>query len=141
MTHQGDEAAGVLLDLDVLAELKALEQSGEPGLVRGLIDGFVATGPAELAQIRDALAQKDATLLSRTAHRFRGTAINLGAQVVAQRCLSLERLGRTGTIEGGQALADELAALYNQTISALRTLQEDGPWNHTSPPSTSEAPS
>jgi HPt (histidine-containing phosphotransfer) domain-containing protein len=141
MTQPGDEAAPVLLDREVLAELQALEQPDEPGLVQGLVDGFVATGPVELAQIRDALTRNDAAQLSRTAHRFRGTATNLGAHVVAQRCLSLERLGRAGTVEGGQALADELAAEYHETVSVLRKLQEDGPWNRSSPPSTSEAPS
>src|SRR5262245_47422595 len=137
MTQQGDGAAPDLLDLDVLAELTALEQPDEPGLVQGLIDGFVTTGPAELERIRDALAQGDAGLLSRPAHRFRGTAANLGARVVAERCLALERLGRAGTVEGGTTLAEELAAKFTQTVSVLRKLQEDGPWNRTSPPSTS----
>src|SRR5262249_11053186 len=137
----GGEAHADLLDLDVLAELLTLEQSGESGIVQGLIDGFVRTGPAELDRIRDALSQNDSGLLSRTAHRFRGTAINLGARVVAERCLPLEGLGRAGTVQGAQALGDELASEYNETVSVLRKLKEAGPWNRPPPPSTSEAPS
>jgi HPt (histidine-containing phosphotransfer) domain-containing protein len=117
------------IDRQVLAELYELEQSGEPGLVRSLIEGFRISGTAEIALIHAALDQSDARALQRVAHRFKGTAAIIGANFVAQHCLALERLGRQGTVEGGKRLVEELTKEYNKANSALLELEENGPWN------------
>lgn len=147
MTKQpGNQDAGgtadvlpIWIDREVLTELYELERSGDPGLVQSLLDGFRETGPTELALIRDAVAQGNAGELQRVAHRFKGTAANLGARVVAERCLALERLGRMGTVEGGNDLADELTKEYNHTISVLLELEKSSPWNRESPKPNPEA--
>jgi HPt (histidine-containing phosphotransfer) domain-containing protein len=131
----------VVLDLEILAELAELDQGGEPGLLQSLLDGFRQTGPVELARIRDAVAHEDAGLLWRTAHRFKGTAGNLGARAVAECCHALEVLGRSRTVEGGNGLADKLEAEYNQAIALLFELETKGSWTRKSPMPPPEAPS
>ncbi len=76
---------------------------------------FLEEYPESLQRIRSAIERGSARDLERAAHALKGSVSNFGAKKVVQAALELEKLGRSGTVEGAerlyQALEQELAHL------------------------------
>jgi HPt (histidine-containing phosphotransfer) domain-containing protein len=85
--------AGVI-DAKMWDSLKALEQAGEPGFLRGVVAQFLETSPARLRAIHKAAAARDFAALEREAHTLKGSAGILGAQRMAECCERLESHAR-----------------------------------------------
>jgi PAS domain S-box-containing protein len=118
-----DEASR-LLDMTILAELRQLEQDGEPGLLRELLEVFQAQVPEEVACLRAAVEAGDTSALKSVAHRLKGTAATVGARAVALRCRDLEIMGRSGAVNGALELLQQLEDEYQRTLPLL--LRESG---------------
>ncbi len=116
-----------LLDLDVLAELEELESSGDPGLVESFVAGLRDAVPEHAAQLRQAIAAGDAKQVQQLAHRLKGTALNIGARGVVEKCQALESLGRAGNVEGALSLLDELEDVFQQTDALFAERARSGP--------------
>jgi HPt (histidine-containing phosphotransfer) domain-containing protein len=122
---EGADEAPALLDLAVLAELRELEEGGEVGMVQSFIDGFAYAVPQHLVLLREAAAAGSPEQLRQHAHRLKGTAANVGARGVAERCDALERLGRSGSVHGSEPLIDEVGRVFHQTMSLFA--EQGGP--------------
>jgi signal transduction histidine kinase/DNA-binding response OmpR family regulator/HPt (histidine-containing phosphotransfer) domain-containing protein len=103
-----------LLDEDILADLEDLD-AGEPGVLQSFLDGFRKASQEEVALIHQAVAAGDGEQLRKIAHRLKGTAANVGACGVADQCLALEKLGRSGTLAGAAPLVRELEQRCERT--------------------------
>ncbi len=82
------------IDRARLAQLRSLQQQGEPDVLRELVEPFLREAPAQLAALREAVASRDADALKQTAHALKGAAASLAAPRVAGLCAQLEALGR-----------------------------------------------
>lgn len=78
------------LDDEVFESLKQLETC-QAGLSRKVTDAFFEDTPRRLDEIEQALLGQNAQKLSVVAHTLKGSAGNLGARVVVQICVDLER--------------------------------------------------
>ncbi len=103
------------------ARLAELDEMGDTAaaLVDQAVERFVSGVPRALAELTDAAQGGDLTTLAAAAHRFRGSALNLGANRVAALSLDLELLGPTDV--GGRAPA-LLAGLEAAADEAVRSL-------------------
>jgi HPt (histidine-containing phosphotransfer) domain-containing protein len=89
--------------------------------VSELVKAFTSEGRVELLQIRNAVADGDADGMHRSAHRLKGSAMNLGCPVVAEAAAGLELLGRNGTTVGADALVERLVREFDRAAAALET--------------------
>ncbi len=101
-----------------------LEELGELGpaavaLVERAVDNFVAGMDGNVNDIEKAVAGGESETLSSIAHRLKGSALNLGANRLAEICLELELLGEEGAAWGGAPMIDELKSAAAATVSAL----------------------
>jgi HPt (histidine-containing phosphotransfer) domain-containing protein len=64
--------------------------------------------PAKLQEIRQAIDERQTTMLHRAAHTLKGSLGYFGNQAAIERALMLELLGRRGTCEGAAPLVAEL---------------------------------
>src|SRR6185295_2688339 len=80
------------IDLSVLTGFAEWQGDEESDLVVELIDLYLTDSSRRLADMRQALATSDNTLLARAAHSLRGSSGTLGAWRVAESCEALERL-------------------------------------------------
>jgi HPt (histidine-containing phosphotransfer) domain-containing protein len=80
-------------DRDLLAEIAAI---------------FLADAPAMLGDLAAAVASRDATALSRAAHRLKGSILTFSAPEAASAAVVLETSGRTGDLS---RVEEDLAAL------------------------------
>jgi HPt (histidine-containing phosphotransfer) domain-containing protein len=105
----------VHLDLDTLNELKDV-MGEEFGF---LIETFKTDSAVRISAINDALASQDSDAVRRAAHSFKGSASNMGATNLAELCRRLEDIGDSGSIDGGESIAEEIVSAYRCVEQAL----------------------
>jgi CheY-like chemotaxis protein len=93
---------------------------GDGEFTQQLVQLFIDSGDAALAQIRDALDRKDWKAVGRAAHSFKGSSANIHAQAVSDAAARLEQAARAG--EHGQLskLEQELRREARRTADYLR---------------------
>jgi CheY-like chemotaxis protein len=114
------------LDQAALDRLADPDLGGSPEFLGELIDLFLAETPAYLARLRTVVAAADPAGLARAAHSLKGSAANLGATELQERCGQLERLGRSGSLAGADELLAGLLDDYRRVESALRARRDAG---------------
>ncbi|PVG83977.1 hypothetical protein DDE18_06770 [Nocardioides gansuensis] len=121
-SHDGWTLPDAVLDprrLDDLLEMG----SGAAALVERAIDNFMAAGPTTLADLREAVAADDRERVRAAAHRLKGSALNLGATLVADLAAGLEEADRDLS-SLGQSILDRLDRALDDTASAFQR------WRH-----------
>jgi len=148
--HAGGPAAAMgptweVLDPNRLAELGMLEatQNGTV-LIDSLVERLLARIPIDLADLRTALDQGDATGVTRITHRLKGAAATVGSSGMVGLCEHLEVLARAGVIPPAANLVSRLEQEFNRaSTSTPRTpvprstpAASTGSGRRSSPPST-----
>jgi PAS domain S-box-containing protein len=108
------------LDISRLDMLRAMGPDASV-LVRRAVDRFVAQAPDSVDQVRRLASAADVPELRRVAHRFGGSAANLGAGRVSALCQQMERLDDSDVGEAS-SLAGELERALPATLSALEAV-------------------
>ncbi len=97
------------IDPEVMIELLDLSRSCESGDFLGeLIDMFYGELGSRLASIREASSSGQFAELDERAHEFKGSCLSLGLARMAALCNQLETLAREGSVEGAQALLEQI---------------------------------
>ncbi len=81
---------------------------GDQQLLRELVDLFLEDLPERLASVRKAVRKRDAQALSSAAHALKGAVSHFAARDTSEFALKLERMGRTGDLEGAEETFDGL---------------------------------
>lgn len=111
-----------VLNQDVVDELLALSEDGDPELLVDLIQMFLADGPAKVAAIRSGIGEQDWDGVERAAHSLKGSAGNLGASRVLADCENLQLACRQNRVAEIGSYADSLAGNFAEATSALQAL-------------------
>jgi signal transduction histidine kinase/ligand-binding sensor domain-containing protein/CheY-like chemotaxis protein/HPt (histidine-containing phosphotransfer) domain-containing protein len=119
-------AAQVGPELPVIepGRLESLRQLGEltgKPLVRMVVDDFLAETPHRLKRMQEALGCDDAKDLAFVAHALKGTCAQLGALRVAALCAEMEKMGRSGSLEGALRV---LSAIEREVAEVSPFLEE-----------------
>jgi two-component system sensor histidine kinase/response regulator len=114
------QSAAEVLDPDRLAELRHLDATGNgSGLVGRLVDAFLASAPADLAELRSAIQRGDATAVDHVAHRLKGAAGTLGSTGMVEVCQELEALARAGRLPPADDLLWRVEQEFDRVTSVL----------------------
>ena len=108
------------LDPAALARLQAV--AGDAAFMAELVNTFLSDAPGLLAEMSQALACGDAGALGRVAHSLKSNSRDFGAGALAQLCLELEMLGKTGALDGAAekcALAEAEFARVKAALEAV----------------------
>ncbi len=107
------------LDHEALAELRDVMED-EFDI---LISTFLEDSVDRVEQLRSAAEQQDAAAFTKAAHSFKGSCINIGAPVLAEKCQEAERHGRDGDLKASDrqitAIQSELALVSDELRSYL----------------------
>ncbi|HEU4514091.1 MAG TPA: response regulator [Nocardioidaceae bacterium] len=110
-------AEGVL-DLDRLEMLRDLDP-GSTGYLDKAIGNFVARVPEAVHTIRSAVAERDHAALTQSAHRLKGSALNLGLPAVGHLAHELEMLGDSASTAGAPELLEDLEEALSQAVAEV----------------------
>jgi HPt (histidine-containing phosphotransfer) domain-containing protein len=80
---------------------------------------FIDQGDELLIEITDALVSSDIERLGSLAHKFKGSALNLGAEIVAETCRKIELKGREKDASGMEELVKKLTRDFSLTKEQL----------------------
>ncbi len=116
--NQPDELLEAI-DWAVLNGLREFQAEDEPDLVQELVGLFKREAPPQIAAIRAAITAGDAERLRKAAHSLKGSSANLGVRLVSALGADLEQKGRSGTVEGADALLAQLEREYARACRAL----------------------
>ncbi|MCY1395213.1 Virulence sensor protein BvgS [compost metagenome] len=91
-------AAETILASDAGIEIQALEEmtGGDPALTRQLVEELYRTNQADVAQLEALLRKRDWPQLAELAHRIKGAARMVQAELLQERCVELENACRNG---------------------------------------------
>jgi HPt (histidine-containing phosphotransfer) domain-containing protein len=122
-----------VLDADLLAELRALDQPGDPSLVTEMIEAFAGSAPGFLVDLRAALATGNSRAFGDAAHALKGSSGSVGAMRLSTAAGELERRGRAHDLTDLEPQLSAAAADYAEALAALlaedlRSRQHPAPW-------------
>jgi signal transduction histidine kinase/CheY-like chemotaxis protein/HPt (histidine-containing phosphotransfer) domain-containing protein len=115
-----DTVEPVLVDAEHLRGLRDIGGADAAGFLGELVRAFESEGTEELDQIRAAIGEDDAVALVRSAHRLKGSALNLGCEAMARTAGELESLGRSETTVSAEELLERLYREFELTLAALK---------------------
>jgi PAS domain S-box-containing protein len=107
------------LDLQVLARLTSLGEARGEDLLQRLKILFLADADTRVAALHEALTADDASAVRAPAHALGGASSNLGANVLADLCATLETDGESGNLAACAAGLEEVEAELVRVHSAL----------------------
>jgi HPt (histidine-containing phosphotransfer) domain-containing protein len=105
--------------------LRELDSSGAHAagmtgsLLRDLVDGFLASAPVAVADLRAAAERDDATAMQEVAHHLKGAAVTLGLAAMAALCAEVETLVSSGALMSARGLIPRLEEELDGARSAL----------------------
>lgn len=112
----------------ILSLAAALDRvGGDSQLLEEIAKLFLDNTPKLLEQIRQAVADRDALALSRSAHALKGSVGNFGADAAFQAAFRLEEMGRSGELAGADEAYAALAEVMQGVTQVLATLAEKQP--------------
>jgi len=110
----GIDAGGSLNEAALMAHV-----GGDQQLLRELVDLFLEDLPERLAAVRKAVRKRDALALSSAAHALKGAVSHFAARDTSEFALKLERMGRTGDLDGAEEAFDGLKSEIGRLTRAL----------------------
>lgn len=109
----------LVLDMEIIATLKALGGDDDPELFADLVSMFTGDTPARLQAMDDALSAGDADALGKVAHALKSSCGNLGASTLAELCREIESAGRGGDVDSARPLVEASKSHYERVRDAL----------------------
>jgi len=107
-----------VIDAAAYEELVA-STGGDADFMRELIDTYLTDAPQLFAEMRTALAAKDAETFRRAAHSLKSNSASLGALVLSAQAKEMEFMGKAGTFEGAAAKIAAADVEYARVKAAL----------------------
>lgn len=115
-----------VIDPVIIAGLRQLRTPGKPDPLAGLIDLFLREAPGQLDAISTAIADNDATSLTRTisaASALKGSAATLGARGLAALCDDIEQTAKNRVFADALPLVERARAEYDRVNSVLQKVK------------------
>lgn len=117
------QTSGVI-DWSVLDDLKELQMPGRPDIRRTLMQTYLESIPALMANARAAIVSSDGKALRNSAHSMKSSSLSIGAVLFGKTCAELEQLGKSNTLEDTPAILNRAENELDVTFAALRNALE-----------------
>ncbi len=112
MSDLPDDGAGAPIDRSELAEISG----GDRLIEQQMLAVFRRANDADVAALRQALANRDVATVKRCTHRVKGASRMVGARALTGICEKIEQAGHAGDWDAiaaqGEALDRELERVY-----------------------------
>ena len=101
-----------VIDADAFDELLAVcEVETTPEYLCEILEDFLADTVAQLTALRQAVSANDPVLMDQAAHALKASSSNVAAARMAELCLTLQVMGRSGNLAGA---VEQIQQLENE---------------------------
>ncbi|HYN10104.1 MAG TPA: Hpt domain-containing protein [Vicinamibacterales bacterium] len=107
-----------VLDVSILAALRALAVPGEPDVLTEVARLFFVDVPIQLSALQRAIAAADLELARQVAHQLRGSALIVGAVRMTSMCQAIEQA------ESLEQVAAQTHSLDQEFVLVRRELEQ-----------------
>ena len=107
------------LDESALAELRELQEEGEPDILEELIELYLEDAPSQIAALGEAVQAGEAQTVERIAHALKGSSGNMGATRMTAVCSELEDVGASSALYKAPELLQQLEEEFGRVRAAL----------------------
>jgi CheY-like chemotaxis protein len=124
--HEQEPPVESLLDITELNE----RIGGDQQLLCELVELFAAEEAALRAQISSAVASNDSKLLEHAAHALKGSLSSFAPKIALQPAAALEAMGRSGNLDGAQAVFHRMEKELDLLESAMSAMTKERSGNN-----------
>jgi HPt (histidine-containing phosphotransfer) domain-containing protein len=97
---------------------------GDVSFLKEVFSAFESDTTQRLVALRTTLTAGDFTGLKRAAHTIKGSALNVGASVLAASSLQLEQMAGAGKSEGAAELIGRIEEEFKRVAVELRAITQ-----------------
>ena len=102
--------------------LKMLQEDGEPDFLIDLIDTLLNSTPQKLINIEKFLSDSDLVAASKESHSVKSSVRALGAEILGNKCQTLENLKATKNFDDAKKIFSELKTEYDYVAKELNQI-------------------
>ncbi|MBI4396204.1 MAG: response regulator, partial [Elusimicrobia bacterium] len=117
----------VAIDPQAIEKLRGLGEANSGDFAREVAEAFLKDAPEHLHAALRAAAENNAEALAQEAHTLKGSSGNLGARGLQVLSMRLEKLGRSGSVQGAKELMRALEEELQRVQSVLHSIFEKEP--------------
>ncbi|HRH66870.1 MAG TPA: PAS domain S-box protein [Bacteroidia bacterium] len=111
-----------ILDQEVLQRLRDMTAGADPNFFSQVIAMFIEQGNEIVKNVIGLCSNKDYSGMSKLAHKLKGSALNIGANVLAETCRKIEAIGKSANPAECESLSVQLEKDWMKTHEELRKL-------------------
>jgi HPt (histidine-containing phosphotransfer) domain-containing protein len=111
-----------VINPEAIQALRELSPDGDGEFLKELIGIYLTDTPKQLAQLEEALARQDQTVVVRAAHTIKGSSGNFGAGAFAGLAREIEAHGKASNLPAAAALLPEFKRQFEKVAAALKAL-------------------
>ncbi len=108
-----------LINQGTIEKLKDMTRGSDSSFFKKVLQMFIDQGDELVVEISDALSGNDIKKVGSLAHKLKGSSLNLGAEVLAETCRTIELKARNNDGSGLEELIRQLAREFSETKEAL----------------------
>ncbi len=109
-----------IIDMDVIDGLKEV---GDQDFLIELIDLFLTQAKELVESINQASKAQDLDIINKSAHKLKGSCLNLGANDMGEICQKLESDAKENKLDNLNELVEKLHSISVETFSELTKLK------------------
>ncbi|WP_275524668.1 ATP-binding protein [Kamptonema sp. UHCC 0994] len=94
---------------------------GKVALQKRLLEAFIQTSEADIADLESAIAANDCLAVEQRSHRIKGASANLGARSLLDVAAQLEQMGRSQSLVGASELLSQLKSHFDRIQDFIAT--------------------
>ncbi|KFA93445.1 Hpt domain-containing protein [Archangium violaceum] len=107
------------MDVRQLEKLNVLQDADSPNLVADMARGYLERTPPRFQRMRELLATRKADQLASESHGLATSSGMFGMMRVRQHCKALENLARSPSLDGAEAILDQMEQAYAEARPLL----------------------
>jgi CheY-like chemotaxis protein len=112
----------IVMNPDALQTLRDLDETGSDALLKRIVTSFLAAADGQMEKLGEAVLRSDCEAVRQTAHAWKSSAANLGADSLAALLKDVEQCSRQNRLEEAGGLIIEARVLKDRTAAALGEL-------------------
>ena len=117
-----EKPSNAVLDMAVVQRLRDMTAGSDPTFFSNVIAMFVEQGREITAEIEKLSKSEDWRAMSKLAHKLKGSALNIGANLLAEVCRQIELVGESPSPSDCLALLPTLMKEWKKTEEAFGKL-------------------
>jgi HPt (histidine-containing phosphotransfer) domain-containing protein len=119
---KGIGSTALVIDKQSISRLKVLAPENDGAFVKSILELFIKQLDKLVPETENYFLAGDWDNMYKSAHKLKGSAVNVGAKLLANYCLVIEEKGKVSNTVGLKADISDLKNAADKTKSELRTL-------------------